>query len=162
MHVVLLLFRPLPNVGIQNFDMWGMYNLGKAYRNIKKSIVNRRVEDWEASHGHTKYTTIPRPMTKPCGRDCFWPRFCYIFTFLWPISHPFYPNGKFCHMSDHNRQIRWLILSQSNLKGLNKFFFSVILDKNNLNIYVCSHLGCGTDSIFIGVTNNSETQKLCK
>ena len=51
------LFRQLPNVGIQNFGMWGMYNLAKAYRSIKKSIAIRRVEDWEASNGHIKVTT---------------------------------------------------------------------------------------------------------
>ena len=34
MHAVLVLFRPLPNVGIQNFVMWGMYNLAKTYRSI--------------------------------------------------------------------------------------------------------------------------------
>ena len=54
MHAVLLLFRPLPNVGIQNF---GMYNLAKAYRGIQKSVANRRVADWEASNGRTKDTT---------------------------------------------------------------------------------------------------------
>ena len=42
MHAVLLLFRPLPNVGIQNFGMWGMYNLAKAYRSIQKSIAESR------------------------------------------------------------------------------------------------------------------------
>ena len=57
MHAVLVLFRPLPNVGIRNFSMWGMYDLSKAYRSMQKSIVNRRVEDWEASNGHTKDTT---------------------------------------------------------------------------------------------------------
>ena len=57
MHAVLVLFRPLPNVGIQNFSMWGMYDLSKAYRSMQKSIANRRVEDWEASNGHTKDTT---------------------------------------------------------------------------------------------------------
>ena len=57
MHAVLLLFRPSPNVGIQNFSMWGMYDLSKAYRSMQKSIANRRVEDWEASNGHTKDTT---------------------------------------------------------------------------------------------------------
>ena len=57
MHAVLVLFRPLPNVGIQNFGMWGMCKLVNAYRSIKKSIANRRVEDWEASNGHTKDTT---------------------------------------------------------------------------------------------------------
>ena len=53
----LLLFRPLSNFGIQNFSMWGMYDLSKAYRSMQKSIANRRVEDWEASNGHTKDTT---------------------------------------------------------------------------------------------------------
>ena len=57
MHAVLVLFRPLLNVGIHNFGMWGMYNLVKAYRSIKKSIANHRVEDWQASNGHTKDTT---------------------------------------------------------------------------------------------------------
>ena len=38
MHAVLVLFRPLPNVGIQNFGMWGMYNLAKAYRSIKNPL----------------------------------------------------------------------------------------------------------------------------
>ena len=52
-----MLFRPSPNVGIQNFGMWGMYTLVKAYRSIQKSIANRRVEDLEASSGHTKDTT---------------------------------------------------------------------------------------------------------
>ena len=56
-HAVLLLFRPLPNVGIQNFGMWDMYNLAKAYRGIRKSIANRRVENWEASNSCTKDTT---------------------------------------------------------------------------------------------------------
>ena len=57
MHAVLLLFRPLPNVGIQDFRMWGMYDLSKASRSMENSIANRRVEDWEASNGHTKDTT---------------------------------------------------------------------------------------------------------
>ena len=56
MHAVLLLFRPLPNVDVQNFGMWGMYDLAKAYRSIKTPIANRWVEDWEASNGHTKDT----------------------------------------------------------------------------------------------------------
>ena len=38
MHAILLLFWPLSNVGIQNFDMWGMYNLAKAYRCIKNLL----------------------------------------------------------------------------------------------------------------------------
>ena len=57
MHAVLLFFQTLPNVGIQNVSMWGMYNLAKAYRGIKKSMANRRVEDWEASNSRTKDTT---------------------------------------------------------------------------------------------------------
>ena len=50
MRAVLVLFRPLPNVGIQNLGMWGMYNLAKAYRSIW-------IEDREASNGHTKEST---------------------------------------------------------------------------------------------------------
>ena len=57
MHAVLLLFRPLPNIAIRNIGIWGMYNLAKAYRSIPKSIPIRRVEDWEASNGHTQDTT---------------------------------------------------------------------------------------------------------
>ena len=57
MQAVLLLFRPLQNAGIQNFGMWGMYDLSKAYRSMHKSIANHRVEDWAASDGHTKDTT---------------------------------------------------------------------------------------------------------
>ena len=33
-----------------------MYDLAKAYRNMQKSIANRRVDDWEASNGRTKDT----------------------------------------------------------------------------------------------------------
>ena len=57
MHAVLVLFRPLPNVDIQNFGMWGMYNLAKAYGNIENPFANHRFEDWEASNDHTKDTT---------------------------------------------------------------------------------------------------------
>ena len=57
MHAVLVLFRPLLNVDIQKFGMWGMYNLAKAYGNIENPFVNRRVEDWEAINGHTKDKT---------------------------------------------------------------------------------------------------------
>ena len=51
MHAVLLLFRPLPNVGIQNFGMWGMHNLAKAYRGIQKSIANRTKDTTRLFHG---------------------------------------------------------------------------------------------------------------
>ena len=57
MHAVLVLIRPLPNVDIQKFGMWGMYNLTKAYGNIENPFANRRVEAWEASNGHTKDKT---------------------------------------------------------------------------------------------------------
>ena len=57
MHAVLVLFRLLPNVDIQKFGMWGMYNLAKAYRISENPFANRRVEDWEASNGHTKDKT---------------------------------------------------------------------------------------------------------
>ena len=76
MHAVLLLFRPLPNVGIHNFSMWGMYDLSKAYRSMQKFIANRRVEDWEASNGHTKDTTrlFHGPWHVSVGEHiCAWP-----------------------------------------------------------------------------------------
>ena len=38
MHAVLLLCRPLQNIVIQNFCMWGVYNLSKAYRDIKNPL----------------------------------------------------------------------------------------------------------------------------
>ena len=84
MHAVLLLFRPLPNVGIQNFGMWGMYNLAKANRGIQKSIAELRTG---------KPATIPLKIQLNCStvRDMT----------VWA------------------------------------------------NIFVCSHLGCGTDSVFI-------------
>ena len=40
---------------------------------------------------------------------------------------------------------------------------STVYDTSLLaNIYMRSHLGCGTDSVFIGLTNISEMQKWCK
>ena len=91
MHPVLLLFWPLPNVGIQNFGMWGKYNLAKAYRSIKKSISNRRVEDWEASNGHTKDTTrlFHCPWHDPVGEHISVQPFR-----MWNTLH-FYPFLKF-------------------------------------------------------------------
>ena len=46
-----------------------MGNLVKAYRSIKKSIANRRVEDWETSNGHTKDTIrlFHGPLHDPVG-----------------------------------------------------------------------------------------------
>ena len=65
MHAVLLMFWPLPNVG-----MWGMYGSAKAYRSMQKSIANRWVEDWEVSNGHTKDTTrlFHGPWHDPVGK----------------------------------------------------------------------------------------------
>ena len=70
MHAVWLLFRPLPNIGIQNFGMWGMYDLAKASRNMQKSIANRRVGDWGASNDRTKDTTqlFHGPWHDPVGQ----------------------------------------------------------------------------------------------
>ena len=87
MHAVLVLFRPLPNVGIQNFGMWGMYTLVKAYRNIQKSIANLRVER----------TGKPAMVALKIQLDC----------------------------STVHETTLWA------------------------NIYVRSHVGCGTDSVFI-------------
>ena len=69
MHAVLVLFRPTTYVGIQNFGMWGMYTLVKAFRSIQKSIANLRVEDWGASNGRTKDTTrlFHGPWHNPVG-----------------------------------------------------------------------------------------------
>ena len=41
MHAVLLLFRPLTNIGIQNLGMWVIYNLAKAYSRIQNSLPSR-------------------------------------------------------------------------------------------------------------------------
>ena len=73
MHAILLLFRSLPNVGLQNFGMWGMYDLAKAHRSMQKSIANRRVGDWKASNGQTKYTTrlFHGPWKDPVGEHIY-------------------------------------------------------------------------------------------
>ena len=59
-----------PNVGMQNFGMWGMYTLVKANRSIKKSIANLRVDDWEASNGRTEDTNrlFHGPWHDPVGK----------------------------------------------------------------------------------------------
>ena len=65
-----------------------MYNLAKAYRSSKKSIANHRVEDWEASNGHTKDTTwlFHGPWHDPVGEHiCVQP--CRIWNRL--RFHPF-------------------------------------------------------------------------
>ena len=85
-HVVLVLFRPLPNVGIQNFGMWGMYNLAKAYSNIKNPLPIAESR-----------TGKPAMVTLKIQPDCSMVHD----TTLWA------------------------------------------------NIFVRSHLGCGTDSVFI-------------
>ena len=58
MHAVLVLFRPLPSVGIRNFGMWGMHDLAKAYRRaLKIHCQSPSRGPLEASNGHTKDTT---------------------------------------------------------------------------------------------------------
>ena len=103
MHAVLVLFRPLPNVGIQNFSMWGMYDLSKAYRKACKNPLPIA----ESRTGKPAMVTLKIQPNCSTVHD----------TFLWA------------------------------------------------NIYVRSHLGCGTDSVssvFAGLTNISKTQKWCK
>ena len=86
MHAVLVLFRPLPNVGIQNFGMWGMYNLAKAYRSIENPLPIA-----ESRTGKPAMVTLKIQLNCSTVHD----------TTLWA------------------------------------------------NIFVRSHLGCGTDSVFI-------------
>ena len=86
MHAVLVLFRPSPNVGIQNFGMWGMYTLAKAYRSIKHSLPIA-----ESRTGKPAMVTLKIKLDCSTVHD----------TTLWA------------------------------------------------NIFVRSHLGCGTDSVFI-------------
>ena len=90
MHAVLQLFRPLPNIDIQNFDMSGMCDLAKSYRNIQNPLPNWQVEDWEAINGCTKRynSTVSQSMTRcmwvntfvpnhlGCGTDPIFIRFC--------------------------------------------------------------------------------------
>ena len=80
----LVLFRPLPTVGTQNFGMWGMYDLAKAYRSIKDPLPIAESR-----------TGKPAMVTLKIQPDCS----TVHDTFLWA------------------------------------------------NIYVRSHLGCGTDSV---------------
>ena len=82
MHAVLVLFRPLPNVGIQNFGMWGMYNLAKAYRSIenplpiaesrtgKPAMVPLKIQpDCSTVHDTTLSANIFVRSHLGCGRD---------------------------------------------------------------------------------------------
>ena len=47
----LMLFRPLPGVGMQNFGMFGIYNLAKAYRNVQIYCQSsQRLESRQCSH----------------------------------------------------------------------------------------------------------------
>ena len=52
-----MLFRSLPNVGIQHLGMWGMYNLAKAYRSIKNPLPIAESRTGMPANGHTKDTT---------------------------------------------------------------------------------------------------------
>ena len=62
---VLVLFRPLPNVGIQIFGMWGMFNLAKAYRSIKNPSP---IAESRTGKPAMFTSTVPLSMTRPCGR----------------------------------------------------------------------------------------------
>ena len=151
MHAVLLLFRPSPNVGIKNFGMWGMYDLAKAYRNMQKSIANRRVEDWEASNGRTKDTTqlFHGPWHDPVGEHI-----CAQPFRMWNRlrSHPFFAGLTNISktQSDANKQdfenmLNFTCQAQSipkttgilTLKRLGHFFQNVILFSNVVH-YKCN------------------------
>ena len=84
----LVLFWPLPNVGTQNFSMWGMYNLAKSYRSIKNPLPIA-----ESKTGKPAMVMITLKIQLHCS-----------------MVHDMTP---------------WA------------------------NIFVCSHTGCGTDSVFI-------------
>ena len=82
MRAVLVLFRPLPNVGIQNFGMWGLYNLAKAYRSIKsplpiaesrtekRAMVTLKIQlDCSTVHDTTLWANIYVRSHLGCGTD---------------------------------------------------------------------------------------------
>ena len=82
MHAVLVLFRPLPNVCIQHFCMWGMYNLAKAYRSIenplpiaesrtgKPAMVTLKIQlDCSTVHDKTLWANIFVHNHLGCGTD---------------------------------------------------------------------------------------------
>ena len=82
MHAVLVLFQPSPNVGIQNFGMWGMYNLAKACRSIenllpiaesrtgKPAMVTLKIQpDCSTVHDLTLWANIFVRSHWGCGTD---------------------------------------------------------------------------------------------
>ena len=84
MHAVLVLFRPPPNVGIQNFGRWGMYTLVKAYRSIqnpspiaesrtgKPAMVTLNIQlDCSTVHDTTLWANIYVRSHVGCGTDFF-------------------------------------------------------------------------------------------
>ena len=73
MHAVLVLIRPLPNVDIQKFGMWGMYDLTKAYGNIENPFA-------------TLWANIFVPSHLWCGTDSVLIRFCR--------SHKYFKDAK--------------------------------------------------------------------
>ena len=85
-----------------------MYNLTKAYGNIEYPFANRRVEDWEASNGHTKDKTrlFHGPWHNAVGEHIcaqsfrMWNRLCF-HTFL-QVSQIFQRRK-----SDANKQDFW-------------------------------------------------------
>ena len=99
MHAVLVLFRPLPNVGIQNFGMWGMYNLAKAYRSIeiplpipesktgKPAMVTLKIQlNCSTVHDTTLWATIFVRSHLGCGTDCVFKCLCR--------SHKYFKDAK--------------------------------------------------------------------
>ena len=91
MHAVLVLFRPLPNVGIQNLGMWGMYNLVKAYRSVKNplsiaesrtgkpAMVTLKIQpDCSTLHDTTLWANIFVHSHLVCGTDSFFHMFMQV------------------------------------------------------------------------------------
>ena len=74
MHAGLLVFRPLPIVGIQNVGMWGMHNLAKAYRSIQKSIA-------ESPTGKPPIVTLKIQL------DCFMVHYTALWVNIFVRSH---------------------------------------------------------------------------
>ena len=82
MHADLVLFRPLPNVGLQKFGMWGSYNLAIAYRSIenqlpivesrtgKPAMVTLKIQlDCSTVHDTTLWANIFVRSRLVCGTD---------------------------------------------------------------------------------------------
>ena len=70
---------------VKNIFPFPRWPAGVSNRSIQKSFANRRVEDWEASNGHTRDTTrlFHRPWHNPVGEHIsmqpfrMWNRLCF-------------------------------------------------------------------------------------